>query len=289
MRKLVMVCLLVLLSTTIYAKNLNEAKRFLKIANTQLDADKFDEANTSYNRAKSLIGNPTTWDERYWDAASDEFLGRLHLKMGNNALASISYEIALNKYKNLVKMKDGSPEAINEIMLKIDNLSNLKERIPNNAKIVSLDNSKQSSALILPQDIEKYSCVSCKLKEFPYWLTNYKKINTIVLANNNIKSIVIPKMPKLRYLDLSGNNAKKIEGDFGDIPNLEYLYLNGMKLKSVPTSIIKLTKLNVLDIRGNNIPFSEIKNLIQSLSSTLILHDNYILDVQKGEEEQIEE
>lgn len=289
MKKLAVVLFLLLLTTSIYAKNLNEAKRFLKLANTQLDADKFDDANTSYNRAKSLIGKPTTWDERYWDAATDEFLGRLHLKMGNNALAKISYEIALNKYKNLVKMKEGSPDAINEIMSKIDNLSNSVERIPNNAKIVSLDNSKQSSALILPQDIEKYSCVGCKMKEFPYWLTNYKKLNTIVLANNNIKSIVIPKMPKLKYLDLSGNNAKKIEGDFGDTPNLEYLYLNGMKLKSIPPSIIKLSKLNVLDIRGNNIPFSEIKNLIQSLSNTLILHDNYILDVQKGEEEPTEE
>lgn len=289
MKKFAILCLLLLMTTSIFAKNLNEAKRFLKLANTQLDADKFEDANASYNRAKSLIGKPTSWDERYWDAASDEFLGRLHIKMGNNALAKISYEIALNKYKNLVKMKDGSPEAINEIMSKINDLSNSMERIPNNAKIVSLDNSKQSSVLMLPQDIEKYSCVGCKLKEFPYWLSNYKKLNTLILANNNIKSIVIPKMPKLKYLDLSGNNAKKIEGDFGDIPNLEYLYLNGMKLKSIPTSITKLSKLNVLDIRGNNIPFSEIKNLIQYLSNTLILHDNYILDIQKGEEEPIEE
>ncbi len=286
--KRIIIILLIMVSP-IFAKDIDEAKRFLKLANTQLDADKFDEANASYNRAKLLIGIPTTWDARYWDAASDEFLGKLHLKMGNNALARISYEISLNKFKNLVKMRDGSPDAINEILSKIDEISNSVERIPQNAKNISLDNSKQTGALVLPTDVEKFSCNGCKLKEFPYWLTNYKKLNTIILSNNNIKTIVIPKMPKLTYLDLSANKTKKIDGDFSDIPNLEYLYLSGMNLKSIPPSIIKLSKLNVLDIRGNNIPFSEIKNIIQALPNTLILHDNYILDVQKGEEEEVEE
>jgi len=93
-------------------------------------------------------------------------------------------------------------------------------------------------------------------------------------------------MLQLKYLDLSNNKVKNIDGDFADIPNLEYLYLNGMNLKKLPTSIIKLPKLKILDIRGNNIPFSEIKNLIQSMPNTLIIHDNYVLETQKGEEEE---
>ncbi len=289
MKKIILTLILVAIITPVFGKNIDEAKRFIKLAQTQLDAEKIDEANANYNRAKMLIGKPTTWDEKYWDAASDEFLAKLHLKMGNNAMAKISYEIALNKYKNLIKMRDGSPEAIKEILSRIDDISSSTERITDNAKIISLDNSKQSNALILPADIEKYSCVGCKLKEFPYWLASYKKLNTIVLANNNIKTFVIPKMPKLKYLDFSVNKTKKIEGDFGDIPNLEYLYLSGLNLKSIPPSIVKLSKLNVLDLRGNNIPFSEIKTIIQSLPNTLILHDKYILDVQKGEDEEAEE
>lgn len=289
MKKIIYIAIFAILSTTIFANNLNEGKRFLKLANTQLDANKFDEANASYNRAKLLIGNPTSWDAKYWDATADEFLGKLYMKMGNNSLAKISYEIALNKFKGLIKMQDGSPEAIKEILSKIDELSNVVDGLPQNAKVVSLDNSKQSGALLLPTNIEKFSAVGSKLKEFPYWLTNYKKLNTIILANNNIKSIIIPKMSKLKYLDLSGNKMKKIEGDFADLPNLEYLILSNMNLKSIPQSIAKLTKLNLLDIRGNNIPFSEIKTLIQSLPNTLILHDNYILDTQKSADEEPEE
>lgn len=286
MKKFLLIALIVFTANMVFANNLNEAKRFLKLAMTQLDADKIDEANESYNRAKSLIGNLKTWEARYWDAVSDEVLGKIHLKMGNVPLAKISYEIALNKYRNLVNMKDGSPEAINEILAKIDKISNSIERLPDNAKIVCLDNSKQSSIPILPQEVEKFSCINCKLKEFPYWLANYRNLSTLVLSKNNIKSILIPKMSNLKYLDLSQNKAKKIDGDFGDVPNLEYLYLNGMNLKSLPTSINKLSKLKILDIRGNNIPFSEIKNLIQSMPNTLIMHDNYILQTEKGEEEE---
>jgi len=286
MKKSLLLALLLFSLNFVWADDLNEAKRFLKLAITQIDADNIDEANASYNRAKSLIGNPKNWEARYWDAVSDEVLGKIHLKMGNVSLAKVSYEIAVNKYKKLINMKDGSPDAIQEILTKIDNINDSIERMLDNAKIISLDNSKQSSTPILPKDVEKFSCINCKLKEFPYWLTNYKNLTTIILEKNNIKSVQVPKMLQLKYLDLSNNKVKNIDGDFADIPNLEYLYLNGMNLKKLPTSIIKLPKLKILDIRGNNIPFSEIKNLIQSMPNTLIIHDNYVLETQKGEEEE---
>lgn len=286
MKKAITITFLFILTITLFGKDINEAKRLLKLANTYLDAENYDEARASYNRAKSIIGNPTTWDAKYWDAVSDEYLGRLHLKMGNTSLAKISYEIALNKFNNLIKTKNGSPDAIKDILSKIDEINYSVGRISDNTKTISMDNSKPSSNMILPESIEKFSCVNCNLKDFPHWLTNYKKLNTVVLMDNKIKNFVVPKMPKLQYLDMSGNKIKKIEGDFGDIPNLEYLYLKGMQLKSLPASIVKLSKLIVLDIRGNNIPFSEIKNVIQSLPNTLILHDNYILEVQKGDEEE---
>lgn len=286
MKKIVFLLIFLFIANLVYGKNLDEAKRFLKLANTQIDADKIDEANASYNRAKTLIGNPITWEARYWDAVSDEVLGKIHLKMGNISLAKISLEIALNKYKKLVNMKDGSPEAIQEILAKIENINNSIGRIPNNAKNVSLDNSKQSSSIILPTEVEKFSCINCKIKDFPYWLNNYKNLTTIILSKNNIKSFVIPKMHSLKYLDLSQNKVKKIEGDFGDTPNLEYLFLTDMNLKTLPTSVTKLSKLKILDMRGNSIQFSEIKNLIQSMPNTLILHDNYVLEVQKGDNQE---
>lgn len=284
MKKISLILYILLLVNISYANNLNEAKRFLKLAFTQIDAEKFDEARESYQKAKSLIGNPTTWEAKYWDAVSDEFLGKFHLKMGNVAMAKISYEIALNKYKNLVKNKDGSPDTIQEILSRIDDLAATIDRADLIAKVINLDNTKSTDNLILPNDIEKFSCDGCKLKEFPYWLTNYKKLNTLILSNNNIKTFVVPKIPNLKYLDMSGNKFKKIEGDFADLPKLEYLYLKDLKLKTIPVGLIKLKRLSVLDLRGNNIPFSEIKNLFQNLPNTLILHDRYILETQKGDD-----
>lgn len=265
------------------SQDLNEAKRLLKLTNTYLDADNYQLANEFLNQAKGIIANNDSWEGKYWSAVADETLGKFYMKMGNYPLAKLSFEIALNKYKKLIDFKDGSPEAVQSLLDKIEELET-SVKINDNTKIVSLDNTKIPENLLLPTEIQSFSAINAKIKDFPNYLTTYKKIHTVILKKNKIKDFNIPTMKSLTYLDLSENKIKQINGDFSNLPNLEYLYLSNNSLKSLPISISSLKKLKLLDLRNNNIPFSDIKNLIQSMPNTLILHDNYILDTEKGDE-----
>jgi hypothetical protein len=48
--------------------------------------------------------------------------------------------------------------------------------------------------------------------------------------------------------------------------------------------LTELKGLKVLKMTDNNIPFSMIKNLIQSMPNTLIIHDNYVKEATEEEE-----
>ncbi len=280
---ILLIVLIVINFTNLFSQDLNEAKRLLKLANTYLDVDNYQLANEFLNQAKRIIANNDSWEGKYWSAVADETLGKFYMKMENYPLAKLSLEIALNKYKEIIRMKDGSPEAVNSLIQKIEDLE-ASVKIKDNTKIVSLDNTKIPSNLLLPTEIQSFSAINSKIKDFPYYLTTYKKIHTVILKQNKIKDFNIPTIKSLSYLDLSENKIKQINGDFSNLPNIEYLYLSNNSLKSLPISIGSLKKLKLLDIRNNNIPFSDIKNLIQSMPNTLILHDNYILDTEKGDE-----
>lgn len=270
-----------------FAQNLDEAKRLLKLANTYITSENFDKANENLNKAKEIIAKYNSWEGKYWDAAADETLGNLYLKNGIQSLAQISYETALKKYKKLLKNKDGSQIALDELIKKIDELENSTFKIENSgAKVVSLDDTKKAADnLELPEGIESFSCNNCKLKEFPYSTLESPKIKTIVLSNNRIKDFTIQKNNNLEYLDLSNNRLKEINGSLKDFSKLKYLNLSGNSFKSIPIGIIELKGLKVLNLTNNNIPFTMIKNLIQSMPNTLIIHDKYILEQPESEEE----
>lgn len=270
-----------------FAQNLDEAKRLLKLANTYITSENFDKANENLNKAKEIIAKYDSWEGKYWDAAADETLGNLYLKNGIQSLAQISYETALKKYKKLLKNKDGSQIALDELIKKIDELENSTFKIENSgAKVVSLDDTKKAADnLELPEGIESFSCNNCKLKEFPYSTLESPKIKTIVLSNNRIKDFTIQKNNNLEYLDLSNNRLKEINGSLKDFSKLKYLNLSGNSFKTIPIGIMELKGLKVLNLTNNNIPFTMIKNLIQSMPNTLIIHDKYILEQPELEEE----
>jgi Leucine-rich repeat (LRR) protein len=273
--------LLILLTYNLFAENDNieQAQRYLKLANTYLQANNTESAMLNYNKAKEIIVKNYNKNLKYWDAAADETLGNIYLKLGNLPLAKLSYQTALNKYKKILDEKGNSPEAIKMILESIDDNSfnmNLIERA--SAKIISLDNSKKiTQNLILPNSVESFSCNNCKLNEVPQAFFNSSNLKRVVLSNNKIKQFNISKMQKLEYLDLSKNKIKTINGNFYDLPNLQYLNLSDNALKEIPLSINELKNLKILNLKGNKIPFSFIKTLIQNMPNTLIINDNYQL------------
>jgi Leucine-rich repeat (LRR) protein len=257
--------------------NIEQAKRYLKLANTFLQTNNTDEAMLNYNKAKEILMHNYRGNTNYWDAVSDETLGNIYLKLGNLPLAKLSYQTALNKYKKILDEKGNSPEAIKMILESIDdNNFNINMLGRSNTKIVSLDNSKKvTQNLILPKSVEAFSCVNCKLSEIPQEIYNSPNLKRVTLNDNKIKQFNINKMTKLEYLDLSKNKIKTINGNFSELPNLQYLNLADNSLKDLPTSIFELKNLKVLNLKGNKIPFSFIKTLIQNMPNTLIINDDY--------------
>lgn len=269
-----------------YSQNLDEAKRLLKLANTYISAGNFEKVNQNLNKAKEIIAHYNNWEGKYWEAVADETLGNLYLKDGAVPLAQLSYEIALKKYKKLLKSNQGSVEAMDELLKKIGGVEqSIFDSGNNNSKVISLDHTKKAvENLQLPTSTESFSCNDCKLKEFPYNTLQSPKIKTLVLSNNRIKEFTVQKNNNLEYLDLSNNRLKEINGDLKDLSKLKYLDLSGNSLKTIPVGLTELKGLKVLKLSGNKIPFSLIKNLIQSLPNTLIIHDNYILEEPESEE-----
>jgi hypothetical protein len=155
-----------------------------------------------------------------------------------------------------------------------------------NAKVISLDNTKKAvENLDLPPGVESFSCNNCKLKEFPYSALESPKIKTIVLSNNRIKDFEIQKNNNLEYLDLSNNRLKEIRGSLKDFSRLKYLDLSGNSFRAIPVGLTELKGLKLLNLTNNKIPFTMVKNLIQSMPNTLIIHDNYILEEPETEED----
>ena len=73
---------------------------------------------------------------------------------------------------------------------------------------------------------------------------------------------VLSQLPKLKKLHLENDNIIILPKEILNFKNLEYLYLNYNKLKSVP-KIQKLDHLRVLDLKNNNIKpeLQDMKNL----------------------------
>jgi len=67
------------------------------------------------------------------------------------------------------------------------------------------------------------------------------------------------------------------------LKQLEILDLSNNKLREIPTAVISLQRLKVLDISGNNIPFSQISVLIKNMPNTNILFDRYIREENEDE------
>ena len=190
------------------------------------------------------------------------------------------------KYKKLIRSKDGSTDAVQDILDRMNGLNQTSFSLDNrNAKVISLDNTKKVAANYdLPTTVESYSCNNCNMRDFPYNALEAPNLKTLILSNNKIRDFDVKKNNKINYLDLSNNRLKEITGTFTDMPNLNYLNLSGNSLKTIPDGIESLKKLKVLNITGNKIPFAMIKNLIQSLPNTLIVHDNYVLESQTEED-----
>jgi|GEM_PF-756146 hypothetical protein len=263
--------------------NIARASRFVKLAHTYINNGDYGKALENLERARKLIGNKRSWDARYWLAAIDEAYGTAYKKMKFYDIAQRYLNSALDQYKKLVSMREGSPEALRILIANLETELNDISNTNISNTTLNLDNQKlRTLPSQLPAFLENLSLSGNRFRDFPSELANFKNLKVINLANNSISDVKFDfgSLQQLKWLNLSNNKIKTLDETISKAQNLEYIDLSNNKLKALPVGISNLKNLKVLNLRNNKLPFSAIKNLLQAMPKTNIIHDEYI---QKGE------
>lgn len=304
MKKMIIIIILAFSSISINSQFTDNsvASRYVKLANTYINAEDFNSAIEILKKADMELKNRSGWDAEYWRAATNETYGVLFMKMKMPDEARKHFQFALDGYTKLVSMPRGSQEAVAELMKSIESImqtdiegleTNPKSRaiagLGYDGNVMNYDNLKLDN---LPNDLPanaiNLSLAENKLKEIPSSIYNYKNLKYVNLSNNRIGNANMPNgaFKSLIWLDLSNNKIKKIPETIENLQNIEFLDLSNNRIKELPVTISNMKKLKVLNLKGNRIPFSSLKQLLQSMPSTNILHDEYIrLDEEETEEE----
>lgn len=270
-----------------YAQDLNYAKRLLKLANTNIWLEKFQDASLLVERAKQIIAKFNTWEARYWDAVADETLGHIYLQLGNYDFAEKQFTKAFDKFDKMLDPSFNGSQFATKSLIEQTNKTKVKSiespKVNSQGKNINFSYRAISGYLNLPEDLVGFTAVESNLNQFPSELYGKKELKKVVLRGNRISDVFLREMPSLEYLDLSENNLTNIRIDGASVPNLKYLNLSNNRIKKIPPEILLLKKLEVIDLTNNSIQFSDITNLIQNLPNTLIIFDQYELIEEEAE------
>mgnify|MGYP003365504048 FL=1 len=143
-------------------------------------------------------------------------------------------------------------------------------------KLVGLDiKTITSEDIQLIQNVERLSLRKNQLVALPKCFGNLRNLRYLDLNTNNLRDIphILQQCPQLEILDLSCNKIKTLPLDVSQYwaQNLKVLSLKNNRLSSIfdLRVILALTKLNVLEIEGNNIPNEEL-DMVQSYTPVTI-------------------
>ncbi|KAL9322297.1 hypothetical protein ACSQ67_010350 [Phaseolus vulgaris] len=130
-------------------------------------------------------------------------------------------------------------------------------------EVIKLDLSRNS---IQELPVQLSSCVSLQtlilsknqIIEWPSSiLKSLSSLSCLKIDNNSLRQIPsdgFEVVPKLQILDLSGNAASLLDGPaFSSLPYLQELHLRRMRLSEVPSDIVGLHQLRVLDLSQNSL------------------------------------
>jgi len=111
-----------------------------------------------------------------------------------------------------------------------------------------------------------------RLARVPEWVWERTELETLVLAENELKEISgrIGCLKNLRMLDLGHNALSQVPDALAELEGLtDFLYLHDNQLTSLPASFARLTKLRYLNISEN--AFEVLPESICSMTSLMEL------------------
>jgi hypothetical protein len=288
------IIIILLLSSLSYAnKSLDLGVRYLKLSNTYREATDFDNAEKYLNKAKDLIDNGSSWDNKYWNAVSYEYSGLINLDrskkqegeksdfFANKAVEDLKR--ALQEYQMLIDLKDGSQIPTAELLKSVNSIEKLigESDYVNYFEVLNFEKLKlRDLPRGIPENIKNLTLAENKFRSFPSGISRFTDLVYLNLSYNKIRDIdnSITSLRNLEWLDLSNNKIRNLNIDFCEMRSLEELDLSNNKLKSLTACICDLQNLKILNLKGNKLPYPEIAKLIKCLPNTNIFIDTYILE-----------
>ncbi len=262
MKKYLITIFIFLFSVSLYS---NDYQRYLKLGNTYLNAGNYAKAGEYFKKGQDMAKSATDY---YWIAVSYEYFAYLFIETGDVEKAESNLDRAIDIYQQIIKQKDGSPVAVNELIERVDALKIISKSKLNSTvsddSIFNFDNKKIDDVFpLLPKNPTNLSLSNCRIKEV-WFLVDKTELQYLNLSNNRIKTIPtsIKNLERLVTLDLSNNRIKQLPIE----------------------ELSSLENLRVLNIKGNKLPFEDIVNLIRLMPNTNIYFDEYILKEVEEEE-----
>ena len=118
---------------------------------------------------------------------------------------------------------------------------------------------------IYPKTLQTLTASSNKIKHVPSALYELPKLKELDLSDNELQSIgALSTKGKTSYLRsalYSKNKITSLPGDASSLKHLVYISLSFNKLKIIPASLFRDTKLHRMDLQGNGFDKKQLTNM----------------------------
>ncbi|KAL6311041.1 hypothetical protein AAG906_015930 [Vitis piasezkii] len=167
-------------------------------------------------------------------------------------------EAATTAKENVVTMAARLSITSKELSLEGMGLSAVPAQVWESSEIVKVDLSRNSIQELPPNLPHALILSRNKIQEWPgVILKSLPNLSCLKLDNNPLRQIPadgFQAVSKLQILDLSGNSASLPDNPaFSSLPQLQELYLRRMQLCEVPSDILSLQQLQILDLSQNSL------------------------------------
>jgi len=158
---------------------------------------------------------------------------------------------------------------------------NIDSAIKHADAVVSIDVANQKLDK-LPKQLGKLpnvistNMLGNRFAKFPTVITSLTQLQEISFASNNMRYVgpMIGRLKNLRILILDFNSFSELPVQLGGLTNLLYLDVSMNKnLKSLPSSIVRLTKLQELHIERTSISEQETQHIKKLLPHCIVVTD----------------